>query len=497
MAGGGRANEIPLLRIPQVRFGDCEASEAPESVEQRWAEEERKRFALGAAPSMGRWCRHPWCQAQVKVEDQLGPTPRKTTRRPGEVHWEMTDFSVTTQSTPQSTPGVPFKPQSGVENRRQVILQVHVPGNLVPSEDAYQSAIQGQRILEDGARKNCRNPADDTPGNPDAKLHLPVKSEKNAHTAARFSAASPLEGRGSSVNAKAFMHSRHGHQNCSFFGHHGETFEEILGSCQPRGPGPLQKAMFLRAAACLGVGCRWSLSTLTARPCARSYSAGSGSIVEAESLAKGKSLHAFEVSVRQSQIAPDCGKGVFVSASDAPVGALVALYAGVWFPNVPRAHFLDDDICSWVTVMDLHGPEAVDPELAGCEVADVVAYRLFCDGGILDGFQAERRVRRAGLQSPFAVGQLVNHPPQGIEANVQILEISEPLDETWAVSRLHQGLWYLDRTWSPVNVPQGRAHGAMRAPTVAMEALRELRVGEELFLDYKLRPPHPPWYTPR
>lgn len=26
----------------------------------------------------------------------------------------------------------------------------------------------------------------------------------------------------------------------------------------------------------------------------------------------------FEVSVRQSQIAPDCGKGVFVSASDAP-----------------------------------------------------------------------------------------------------------------------------------------------------------------------------------
>lgn len=225
MRGSGRANEIPLLRIPQVRFGDCEASEAPESVEQRWAEEERKRFALGAAPSMGRWCRHPWCQAQVpKVEDQLGPTPRKTTRRPGEVQWEMADFSVTTQSTPQSTPG-------------------------------------------------------------------------------RMIAGLALQ----------------------------------------------------------------------------------------------------------------------------------------------------------------------------------VAYRLFCDGGILDGFQAERRVRRAGLQSPFAVGQLVNHPPQGIEANVQILEISEPLDETWAVSRLHQGLWYLDRTWSPVNVPQGRAHGAMRAPTVAMEALRELRVGEELF----------------
>jgi hypothetical protein len=34
--------------------------------------------------------------------------------------------------------------------------------------------------------KNCRNPADDTPGNPDAKLHLPVKSEKNAHTAAAY-----------------------------------------------------------------------------------------------------------------------------------------------------------------------------------------------------------------------------------------------------------------------------------------------------------------------
>lgn len=29
--------------------------------------------------------------------------------------------------------------------------QVHVPGNLVPSEDAYQSAISGQKILEDCA----------------------------------------------------------------------------------------------------------------------------------------------------------------------------------------------------------------------------------------------------------------------------------------------------------------------------------------------------------
>lgn len=33
------------------------------------------------------------------------------------------------------------------------LRQVHVPGNLVPSEDAYQSAIQGQRILEDWASR--------------------------------------------------------------------------------------------------------------------------------------------------------------------------------------------------------------------------------------------------------------------------------------------------------------------------------------------------------
>eukprot|EP00435_Cladocopium_sp_Y103_P057183 s974_g19.t1 len=154
-AGRGRVKEIPLLRIPQVRFGDCESSEAPESVEQRWAQEEQKRFANGATPHPGRWCRHPWCQAKVPEpdEDHLGPTPRSTTRRPSEVQLEITDFSVTPQSTPHSTaqdaPGVPFKPQSGVEDRRQVILQVHVPGNLVPSEDAYQSAIQGQKILEE------------------------------------------------------------------------------------------------------------------------------------------------------------------------------------------------------------------------------------------------------------------------------------------------------------------------------------------------------------
>eukprot|EP00434_Breviolum_minutum_P046717 symbB.v1.2.042753.t1/scaffold10929.1/size1441/1 len=71
----------------------------------------------------------------------------------------MTDFSVTPQSTPVAaqdalhTPGMFSKPESSVEDRRQALLRVHVPGNLVPSEDAYRSAIDCQQILEERIAK--------------------------------------------------------------------------------------------------------------------------------------------------------------------------------------------------------------------------------------------------------------------------------------------------------------------------------------------------------
>ncbi len=40
--------------------------------------------------------------------------------------------------------------------------------------------------------------------------------------------------------------------------------------------------------------------------------------------------------------------------------------------------------------------------------------RRFCEGGILDGYRASQRVHTDGVfNNPFAVGQMVNHPPKG------------------------------------------------------------------------------------
>ena len=208
-----------------------------------------------------------------------------------------------------------------------------------------------------------------------------------------------------------------------------------------------------------------------------------GLLKEVLALSKGKSLEGFGVEVRPSSIFQG-GFGVFISENQVPQGALVALYPGVWFPAVPR-NVLENEVYSWAKILELYGPEAIDPDLAGYQASQVLAYRLFCDGGIMDGFMPERRVR--GIKSPFAVGHLVNHRGN---ANVEILQLdSTGLDEL-GVSRLHRGLWYLDSTWRPVMVPSN-----LTIPIIALQAICDLRMGEELFLNYRLRPPYPSWYV--
>lgn len=217
--------------------------------------------------------------------------------------------------------------------------------------------------------------------------------------------------------------------------------------------------------------------------------------LQAVALAKGVSLHGFSVKVLPSGIDdPSSGNGVFVADGTVPSGVLVALYAGIWFPSLPMDKVqwgTETQPYSWSHVLDVHGPEAVDPELTSCTRADVVSYHLCCDGGIMDGFRADCRVRSDCIRSPFAVGQLVNHPPKGQVPNVRLRQL-EPLDTGLAVSRTHKGLWYLDpHTWSEVHVPPG-----IRPPTIALQAMRSLLPGQELLLNYNLRRPHPAWYHP-
>ncbi|CAJ1421608.1 unnamed protein product [Effrenium voratum] len=179
-----------------------------------------------------------------------------------------------------------------------------------------------------------------------------------------------------------------------------------------------------------------------------------GLLAEAEALAKGSSLHGFAVEVGPSSISPSAGNGVYVSQAQVPEGALVALYAGLWFPSVPMAAAsLGNEIYSWARILEAHGPEAVDARLAGCKVED------------LDGFRARERVSSAGAASSFAMGQLVNHPPKGRRANVQILQLEESLGPL-AASEVHRGTWYLDpSTGSAVSIP-----ASMLAPTIALQA---------------------------
>jgi len=118
----------------------------------------------------------------------------------------------------------------------------------------------------------------------------------------------------------------------------------------------------------------------------------------------------------------------------------------------------------------------------------------------MDGFRAGERVGTSGAASPYAVGQLINHPSRGVQPNVDWQEFRWDVDEDLPANRLHRGLWYIDpATGEPVDMPSRPApDGRSRIPLpgVAIVALRDLAVGEELHMNYRINPPYPPWYSP-
>lgn len=122
------------------------------------------------------------------------------------------------------------------------------------------------------------------------------------------------------------------------------------------------------------------------------------------------------------------------------------------------------------------------------------------DGVLIDGRPggASRQILTTALQREgrgpgtrseenraYMVGQIVNHPPAGMQPNVAVA----PLD-----------LWEEDESlWREIAAVNFRpsAPGQPRVQTAALVALREL-CDEELLLDYKLQLQGPlePWYTP-
>lgn len=221
----------------------------------------------------------------------------------------------------------------------------------------------------------------------------------------------------------------------------------------------------------------------------------------------------FSLTVKTSTV-PCAGKGVFIhpeSSRDCtiPSGTVVAHYAGVFYPSVPWSiRSWNERIVDTPYLLTLHGGGIIDPRYKHVSFETISEYWLVLENfrGILDGYDASARVGK-GAMSPYAVGQYVNHPPQGVAPNVAWHDFTVQTEpESWTspdahtiemlhegpATSMHSGLWFIcPDTMEAINVPP-----ALPLPGVRIIALRDLEAGEELFMDYKLSLPHPAWYHP-
>jgi len=225
----------------------------------------------------------------------------------------------------------------------------------------------------------------------------------------------------------------------------------------------------------------------------------------ADAPGSGGSEPGFSLRVADSSL-PGAGLGVYAGASASgsiSAGTVVALYPGVYVPLVPlhaRAAARGEAVMDVLHMARLWGPGALDSILCDMSFEEASSYWLILEehSGLMDGFLPEKRVGGRGCMGPFAVGHLVNHPPKGVAPNVAWHEFVWEEDALpLAANRLHRGLWYMDpATMEPVDMPSEDGEVRLPLPGVAIVALRELAEGEELFMDYKLSKPHPPWYSP-
>lgn len=223
----------------------------------------------------------------------------------------------------------------------------------------------------------------------------------------------------------------------------------------------------------------------------------------------------FALCVRDSGVS---GRGVFLDHGVSPKGSVVTLYPGVYYPPPPLWAIGSQDTASGDIVSSL------SLRLDDTTKNNDYLISLEATGGAIDAYTYQR----LGTEAAFAdlpllhcCGHLLNHPNAGQHANCDVVDFSwkevlgddkGDLGESLRPERVNpiaSGLWVIDAVTSQRHYTDGTASAADAPNTLtavtsprpplaglAIVATRPIKAGEPLLLDYKLRPPHPPWYTP-
>lgn len=202
----------------------------------------------------------------------------------------------------------------------------------------------------------------------------------------------------------------------------------------------------------------------------------------------------FSIKIEPSRLL-NAGNGVILSGQITK-HQLVSFYPGFYTPP-PPLH----------AIINASGETCIK---GGEVISGDSIYKISCPtvGGSIDATDYSRP------SFPYAVGDIINHPPQGVKPNVF------PVDFAWAEvlkaseswrpesrQRLHQymkhmnqfanGLWYIDpNTFEPIYV--SACQDKHPRAGIVIVSLTDIEDNQELLMDYRFNRagPLPPWYKP-
>lgn len=213
--------------------------------------------------------------------------------------------------------------------------------------------------------------------------------------------------------------------------------------------------------------------------------------------------HAPLVEVRPSFLPNNAGNGIFVKR---PIekGRVVCLYPGIYTPGLPKYAAESEDS---VYLGDSSSPSGRLIE-ENEYLLNLNALGGYIDGAALVGIDRTSLNERRLDDNPSACGNLINHSSS--ESNVEMLpfywgEVEEQMDRLSRdvmpfpnQLRSDGSTWYLDGlTEKVVSFPSLQDDCRDVDPPLlcgaAFCSLKDLDVGTELLLDYKLKGPYPAW----